>query len=106
LSEHSSDNSDLDVDDNVHDGIASLDPGLYWEARREWSDCAGDAELAVVADDGLPVPDVETDTVTVFRDHAIATKRLARQSVIKPGTAGESFSLYCYMHKCKICKKT
>ncbi len=30
---------------------------------------------------------------------------VARQSILRPGTMTQSFSLYCYKHKCAILKR-
>ena len=67
--------------------------------QRDWADAPADADPADI-DVVVPVP--ESETVTVFK---VVVRRLARQSVLRAGQPSESYSLYCYQHKCKICLK-
>ena len=97
--------SDSEIGDHVHDGVGGLDPGRFWDIRREWGAVEVDAHVDAVVNMELPVGNILTETVTMFVAHDNLERKLARQSVIKPGTSGESYSLYCYLHKCKICKK-
>ena len=88
------------------DGMAGLGPESLSGVKREWADVArhGLDEPQV----GLPVPRSQGNDVTMYfapPDAPEPDKKLARQSVLRPGGTGESISIYCYMHRCKICKR-
>jgi len=73
--------------------------------RREWGAHAAEVEEDRCEDENLPIAHWETDTVVIFRDPREPARKIARQSILRPGSTGESISLYCYLHQCKICKK-
>ena len=82
--------SDSSIGDDVHDGIAGLAPGNYWEVKQE----AAIMSLQAVKEwmgDGLPTPVHEGNNVTIFR---VGEHRLARQSIVRPGSPAESISLF------------
>ena len=94
------DGVDLDlVDDDVQ---------AAWEIREEWAGAAADAVAEEVEEEGLPI------VVTSAGGHSVAktymradepSRRLARQTVMKPGTKQEAFSIYCNLHGCAKCLK-
>lgn len=86
--------------------MAGLGPESLRSVKREWADMARHGLDEPQA--GLPVPRSEGNNVITFYAPPDAREpniRLARQSVLRPGTTGESGSIYCYMHKCKICRR-
>ena len=84
------------------DGVDVMDLPNYWDVKRDWADACLDAE---VESDNLPRVVQQTATVCLLHDPRPNGKALARQSVIRPGSGKESFSIYCYSHTCKVVKK-
>ncbi len=95
--------SDLsDSGDDVESGADVLDLKHLWDVKLAWADARAEAGSDPC---DLPRAVAEPGNVTVFYDAHLEVKRLACQSVIRLGKPSESYSMYCYLHKCKIYKK-
>jgi hypothetical protein len=95
------DDDEFLIGDEVHD-MAGLDDFRIWDVRREWDEVVQEAEP--ISEDPIVIP--QSETVALYYAPNDPTWKLGRRSILRPGTATEGWSYYCYQHGCKIVKRS
>ena len=94
------DSDEASLSDDVHDGMPGLDRGIQWEMYREAIVASFESVREWMGDE-LPQA-VQVGSAVHYK---VGDHRVARETIIRSGTNSESFSVYCYMHQCKIVHK-